>query len=197
MGGEFDTRGLVDDWNKLPQSNVMPKSYYIDRIKADMENWKEFWRKTIFRVDITSEICHQSGCQASPRGRAYDSTSAKSIEIPFYFKSHKKWVSLVRRSLNHHESYPAVIGEKQEISDQLPQWRMPSVYSICYKIFLWRFCYFVQNNIYNWILDLMCFLVYFISFQIFLGGCILGDISGSTYVSFVDVIQLIKVKQKA
>ena len=30
--------------------------------------------------------------------------------------------------------------------------------------------------------------MYFISFQIFLDGCILGAISGSTYVTFVDVI---------
>ena len=68
----------------------MPKSYYIDRIKADMENWKEFWRKTIFRVDITTEICHQSGCQASSRSRAYDSTTA-TIEIPvlFFFTSNQ------------------------------------------------------------------------------------------------------------
>ena len=43
----------------------------------------------------------------------------------------------------------------------------------------------------------MCSLVYFISFQIFLDGCILGAISGSTYVTFVNVIQMIKVKQKA
>ena len=37
----------------------------------------------------------------------------------------------------------------------------------------------------------------FIRFQIFLDGCILGTISGSTYVTFVEVIQLIKVKRKA
>ena len=35
-----------------------------------------------------------------------------SIEIPFYFKSHTKWLSLVRRSLNHHESYPAGVRRK-------------------------------------------------------------------------------------
>ena len=37
----------------------------------------------------------------------------------------------------------------------------------------------------------MCSLVYFISFQIFLDGCILEAISGSTYVyvTFFDGIQ--------
>ena len=34
-------------------------------------------------------------------------------------------------------------------------------------------------------------LIFFISFQIFLYGCILGAISGSTYVTFVDASQLI------
>ena len=43
----------------------------------------------------------------------------------------------------------------------------------------------------------MCSLVCFISFPIFLDGCILGAISGKTYVTFVDIIQLIKVRQKA
>ena len=148
------------------------------------------WVKTIFR-NITTEICHQSGCQASSKGRTYDSTSATSIEIPFYFKSHTKWLSLVRRSLIRHESYPAVYSEKNKVSDQLPQWKIPSVYSICYKIFLWGFCYFVQGNINNCILDLMWTLIFFISFQIFLYGCILGAISGSTYVTFVDASQLI------
>ena len=120
-------------------------------------------------------------------------------QLKFHFTSNhtqNDWASLEGHSIitNHIRQG---FGEKQEFSDQLPQWKMPSVYSICYKIFLWRFCYFVQRNIKKRILDLMCSLVYFISFQIFLDGCILGAISGSTYVTFVNVIQWIKVKQKA
>ena len=68
-----------------------------------MGNWKDFWRKTIFRADITTEICHQSGCQAIPRGRAYDSTTA-TIEIPVFFLlqiKHKVYLSLVRRLEGH------------------------------------------------------------------------------------------------
>ena len=59
-------------------------------------------------------------------------------QLKFHLTSnHTQSVSLVRRSLNNHESYPAMFGEKQEVSDQLPQWKIPSKScSICYKIFL-------------------------------------------------------------
>ena len=46
---------------------------------------------------------------------------------PFYFK---KRTHLVRRSITRH-IYPAVFGEKQEVSDQLPLRKVPSVYSTC------------------------------------------------------------------
>ena len=120
-------------------------------------------------------------------------------QLKFHFTSNhtqNDWASLEGHSIitNHIRQG---FGEKQEVSDQLPQWKMPSVYSICYKIFLWGFCYFVQRNINNCMLDLMWPLICFISFQIFPDGCILGTVSGSTYVTFVDVNQLIKVKQKA
>ena len=47
LGGEFDTRGLVDDWNKLSQSHVM-KSCNLDKIFADIKSWEEFEGKLIF-----------------------------------------------------------------------------------------------------------------------------------------------------
>ena len=107
-------------------------------------------------------------------------------QLKFHFTSNhtqNDWASLEGHSSR------SIFGEKQvSVSDQLPHWKIPSVYSICYKIFLWVFCYFVQRNINNCILELMCSLVCFISFEIFLDGCILGAVSGSTYVTFVDVI---------
>ena len=42
-------------------------------------------------------------------------------QLKFHFTSnHTQSLSLVRTSLSHHESYPAVFAEKQEVSDQLP-----------------------------------------------------------------------------
>ena len=67
--------------------------------------------------------------------------------------------------------------------------RIPSVYSICYKIFLLAFCcFFFREILLNCILGLMSPFICFISLQIVLDGCILGAISGSTYVTSVDVI---------
>ena len=50
--------------------------------------------------NITTEIYHQSGCQASPRGRAYISQHISVRQLRFHFTSnHTQSVSHVRRSL--------------------------------------------------------------------------------------------------
>ena len=89
----------------------------------DIENWKELEGKLSFVRIITTEICHQSGCQSSSRGRAYDGATA-TIEIPVFFFvlqiTHKVYLSLVRRLEGH--SSQSISGsirrKKQEVSDQ-------------------------------------------------------------------------------
>ena len=84
-----------------------------------MENWKEFWRKTIFSADIT---ILRLKFVSNP---VVNQVPTATIEIPvfFYFKAHTKciWASLEDQKVTHHKAYPAVFGEKQEVSDQLPQ----------------------------------------------------------------------------
>ena len=143
------------------------------------------WGKTSFR-NTTTEICYQSGCQESLRGRVYDSTSA-TIKIPFY--------------LNHTQSGSPVKGHTRGISGRVrrktgslrPASSLEDSISLRTEFVIRALLYepFVitcGRNINNCIFDLMWLLICFIGFQFFLVGCILGAISGSTYLTFVDVI---------
>ena len=72
-----------------------------------MENWKEFEGKLSFLRNITTEICHQSCCQASSRGRVGRMTvQLRQLKFQFFFFfllqiRHKVYLSLVRRLEGH------------------------------------------------------------------------------------------------
>ena len=79
-----------------------------------------------------SPCCYQS----SGRGRVCGSTSAtkKSILLPKNSHTQSYSVRHVRGSITRHISIQQ-FREKQEVSDQVPLRKFPSVYSTCFKMF--------------------------------------------------------------
>ena len=77
-----------------------------------------------------------------------------------HFTSKKLPQTLIQCEPRHRVShkayqYPAVFGEKQEVSDQLHLRKVPSVYSTCFKMFFFKlFVILFRDTVDNCILDL-------------------------------------------
>ena len=135
-----------------------------------MENWET----CVFFCFSYSPCCYQ----ASGRGRVYGSTSAtkKSILLPKNSHTHSYSVSHVRGSITRHISIQQFSEKNRKyqinfICGRLHQSTAPALR-----------CFFFQS------------FLFFCS-EILLLACILGAISGRTYVTFVVVTRsLIKVK---